>query len=296
MIKPPCKFDGCDRTSRTRQYCEGHYRQLKRGAELKPLRQTSDDIDCIGPDCVRVAYSQSLCRAHYTQKYRGKPLAPLKFVRVEDTICSFPDCGRPVKTSKLCAGHATQLRLGKRLTPINRNFVEKTCSYIDCQNVAKAKDLCGAHWLQQSQGKPLVSLIGQRLDKSFTWTDRAFYAIYRTVDVTDSCHVWNGSTTRGYGTLEFETKRWLAHRLAYCASRSDPEACGEESVHHKCANSACVNPEHLELATRRDNNAEMFERKAYKKTIEVQQTRILELETLLKLNNIDFQGALCYML
>ena len=43
------------------------------------------------------------------------------------------------------------------------------------------------------------------------------------------------------------------------------------TVHHKCANRACCNPEHLELATNRENVAEMFARKAY-------EARIAELE------------------
>lgn len=41
----------------------------------------------------------------------------------------------------------------------------------------------------------------------------------------------------------------------------------EMQVHHKCADGRCLNPEHLQYASRTDNMAEMFERQAYLKRI-----------------------------
>lgn len=38
-----CSYDGCLKTKRSKNYCESHYRQLKSGNSLKPLRIFGDD-------------------------------------------------------------------------------------------------------------------------------------------------------------------------------------------------------------------------------------------------------------
>lgn len=48
-------------------------------------------------------------------------------------------------------------------------------------------------------------------------------------------------------------------------------------VHHKCANRACVNPDHLQLVTLESNVAEMHERTKYLRTIGEQAVEISEL-------------------
>ncbi len=37
----PCTFEGCDRPIKSRDYCQGHYRQWRLGKELKPLHVPS---------------------------------------------------------------------------------------------------------------------------------------------------------------------------------------------------------------------------------------------------------------
>lgn len=89
--------------------------------------------------------------------------------------------------------------------------------------------------------------------------------------VTDSgCWEWQGHRHRtGYGAVstgrDSVNKQELAHRVTYeYATGIKP---GGMSVHHKCANRACCNPEHLQLATQRDNMAEMHARKSYEAQI-----------------------------
>ena len=61
------------------------------------------------------------------------------------------------------------------------------------------------------------------------------------------CWIWEGSTANGYGRIG----RDGAHRVAYRALAGEvPE--GKE-LDHICRLRACVNPEHLEPVTRRDN-------------------------------------------
>lgn len=51
---------------------------------------------------------------------------------------------------------------------------------------------------------------------------------------------------------------WLAHRLSYLAFNGDiPEGL---VVRHKCDNKCCVNPEHLEVGTQKDNVQDAIKR------------------------------------
>ena len=62
----------------------------------------------------------------------------------------------------------------------------------------------------------------------------------------------------GYGRLQIDYKRFLAHRLSYELNVGPiPEGM---VVRHKCDNKPCVNPEHLEVGTYKDNIRDAVER------------------------------------
>lgn len=64
------------------------------------------------------------------------------------------------------------------------------------------------------------------------------------------CVVWIGGVggTSLYGRFWFDGKKIEAHRFSYWLARGrKPPAFLD--VHHRCGNSLCVNPEHLELRT-----------------------------------------------
>ena len=68
----------------------------------------------------------------------------------------------------------------------------------------------------------------------------------------DECWVWMGQKDRdGYGTFWFRRRNRRAHRVSYWASCGDiPEGL---VIDHLCRNHWCVNPQHLQCVTVREN-------------------------------------------
>lgn len=83
---------------------------------------------------------------------------------------------------------------------------------------------------------------------------------WRYVNKTPSCWEWTGSKRRfGYGSIQECGKdgRYLqAHRLSY-QMHVGPIPDGF-FVMHKCDNPSCVNPDHLQIGTPRDNTQDMI--------------------------------------
>ena len=77
--------------------------------------------------------------------------------------------------------------------------------------------------------------------------------LLRRVRVTDSCWNWIGNIDRGgYGHIETKEGRGLlVHRVMY-ESSIGPIPDGKE-MDHLCRNRRCVNPDHLEPVTRKEN-------------------------------------------
>ena len=76
-------------------------------------------------------------------------------------------------------------------------------------------------------------------------------SILARVDVSD-CWVWTGSCNhKGYGRVGFGGRQWAVHRLIW-EQLVGPIPEGLE-LDHLCRNPPCVNPDHLEPVTHREN-------------------------------------------
>jgi hypothetical protein len=68
----------------------------------------------------------------------------------------------------------------------------------------------------------------------------------------DGCWLWQGAMHHnGYGRPAWQGRRTMAHRIAYTLLRGDiPEG---KQLDHLCRVRRCVNPNHLEPVTQREN-------------------------------------------
>jgi len=76
------------------------------------------------------------------------------------------------------------------------------------------------------------------------------------IEKTNSCWFWKAATNKfGYGEIFYNKKVWKAHRLSYFIAFGDFDT--KLYVAHHCDNPTCVNPDHLFLATQKENVVDM---------------------------------------
>lgn len=123
----------------------------------------------------------------------------------------------------------------------------RTCTIDNCARPHLAKGLCSLHYDRMRKGTDMNAPVEER----FSTPAEAFEA--RTMPVTESsCVLWIGATTKqGYGKISVGGTLKLVHRYSW------EQACGSIPegmfVDHMCHTPACVNPDHLRLATNQQN-------------------------------------------
>lgn len=114
------------------------------------------------------------------------------------------------------------------------------------------------------KGQPMRFRVGHA--HRVTPIEERFWA---KVQKTDTCWLWTGATTGGYGVLNsggVDAKIIRAPRLSY--EIHNGPIVGDFDICHRCDNPACVRPDHLFLGTAKDNVADMMAKGRGNKTTE----------------------------
>lgn len=129
----------------------------------------------------------------------------------------------------------------------------QNCAVTGCSREAIARGWCKSHWQKwKRNGDPLVTKIA-------TAEMHDLSRLLRSVRKEESCWTWTGaSTTGGYGQLKVRSQRLLAHRFSYVIHHGAiPEGM---EIDHTCSNPKCVNPDHLEPVTAKENTQRTIDR------------------------------------
>lgn len=90
------------------------------------------------------------------------------------------------------------------------------------------------------------------------------------------CWLWQRRTKAGYPVAKIGRREAAVHRVVLEAKHGAD--LGSQAAHHICAESMCVNPEHLQPVTHRDNVAEMLARHSYLNRIRELEAALLALD------------------
>lgn len=150
----------------------------------------------------------------------------------------------------------------------------KTCEFPGCDRPFDAKGLCSGHNKQRYEGRELRPLIYKAQGD---WT---IEKLLKSTKVDGECRLRG----RAYSKVRHNGEHELAHRLMYMLYTG--EDITGMTIHHTCANARCINPEHLQLASRAENTLEMLGRRDYEARIAVLEERVAYLESLLDIEQV----------
>ena len=115
--------------------------------------------------------------------------------------------------------------------------------------VVPAQNSLPGTWLGPKEGFRMISIAS-----SFPYapSDSSFERFLSKIDSSGECWVWTAYTRRdGYGRIKIGRKMFLSHRKSFLWSRG--YLTEGLQIDHLCRNHSCVNPDHLEEVTQREN-------------------------------------------
>ena len=164
--------------------------------------------------------------------------------------------------------------------------LEHECRRPDCYNIYSKMDTDSTHPKYCSQ--VCFDIIMERAtrvsDLNQAVRDKDFQglvdAIQSRVEISGKgCWVWQGSQKfkkgGAYPVLTISNKTLQLHRVVLELKHGKP--LGSQHAHHMCANNRCVNPDHLQPVTHRENMAEMLARQSFLARIRELEDRVREL-------------------
>lgn len=98
---------------------------------------------------------------------------------------------------------------------------------------------------------------GLRIKLEIRTLQRFFNRIH--YEIFSGCWEWVAEKQLGYGMFTYKGKQWRAHRFSYALFKE--ELKNDLEIDHLCNNPCCVNPNHLEQVTRKENMKRVVERR-----------------------------------
>lgn len=109
---PTCTVEGCERSRRTRGYCNAHYQRVLVGKDLsRPiLERNLMSSTCSIPGCPAPTRYTGLCSAHYQRRLKGQAPGAQVQIPMRVSECVISGCDRKPTPSGACAMHGARAR------------------------------------------------------------------------------------------------------------------------------------------------------------------------------------------
>lgn len=204
---------------------------------------------CTIDGCQRLSIARGWCSPHYQRWLRhGDPLAG---GRSPNQICQVAGCDRQATSQGWCNAHYLRWRKhGDPLVggPLHEHVVRPKgvrCAVPGCDRPHAARGWCKMHWRRwKRNGDPLVRVQLPHPENLMS----------RLIVMDSGCVEFTGYTDEnGYGIVSRGGGGTGAHRAMWELMIGPVPPAHE--VHHKCENTACVNPGHLEIKSVQDHRA-----------------------------------------
>ena len=134
--------------------------------------------------------------------------------------------------------------------------MEKICKHNNCENKKSSLGFCNMHYQRYIRNYPL-----DKVQK--TLIQRILEKVNKH---ENGCWLWTGAKSGGdgreqfkYGYINFNKKAVRVHRIFFEISKNIN--LGEKHLMHKCDNSLCINPDHLEPCSHTENMKDMILKK-----------------------------------
>lgn len=236
----------------------------------------------------------------------------IRSVNITNHTCIEANCERPVQARQLCASHYSVWHRAQKKHTITcahcgevknvgrprMQYCNALCKQRGLLEIARGSDAMALHNAARAANTkpPRESMSPEELEAYWKAQRSPIRAAYEDQDwpgviaaiksrssvTDDGCWEWLGQSKQGkksggrYASITWgkgKTRTFQVYRLALEAKHGKP--LGKQAAHHTCANTICVNPEHLQPVTHAQNAAEMLARRYY-------ESRIADLEAALQ--------------